>query len=154
MSIRKLQRGRWSQSGSYYAVTVVTRARIPLFMDDPLAQRVVAEFQGTALAEHADPVAWVVMPDHLHWLFQLKAGHLSSAVQVLKSRTTRSINAVRSGQGSVWQPGFYDHRLRDEDDLMHQARYIITNPLRRGLVAKLCDYPYWWCKFVHCEADL
>lgn len=154
MGMRKLQRGRWSQPGRYYAVTVVTRSRSPLFTEDSLAQLVVAELQGDVLARCTSSVAWVVMPDHVHWLFQLRTGELSPTVQALKSRSTRSINAVLSSQGSVWQAGFYDHLLRDEDDVAAQAKYIVANPLRRGLAVRLCRYPHWWCKFVQDEADL
>jgi hypothetical protein len=47
----------------------------------------------------------------------------------------------------VWQPGFYDHRLRDGEDLEHQARYLLFNPVRRGLAARPEDYPFLWCKW-------
>jgi REP element-mobilizing transposase RayT len=43
----------------------------------------------------------------------------------------------------VWQNGFHDHALRQEEDLAEVARYIVANPLRAGLVERLGDYPHW-----------
>ena len=39
--------------------------------------------------------------------------------------------------GPLWQPGFYDRALRREDDRKAVARYILTNPLRAGLVGSM-----------------
>ena len=49
----------------------------------------------------------------------------------------------------MWQPGFYDHRLRNEHDLQRQARYIIENPVRAGLAGYAEGYPYLWCRWGH-----
>jgi hypothetical protein len=43
----------------------------------------------------------------------------------------------------LWQRGFHDHALRQDDDLAAAARYVIANPVRRGLVKRVADYPHW-----------
>ena len=43
----------------------------------------------------------------------------------------------------VWAEGFNDRALRLEDDVLFAARYIITNPVRAGLVSRVHDYSYW-----------
>ena len=93
-------------------------------------------------------MAWVLMPDHVHWLLKLEQGSLGSCMQAFKSRTARGINAVRGASGPVWQAGFYDHQLRNDEDLAAQARYVVANPLRRGLVDRIEDYPHWWCPWI------
>ena len=40
-------------------------------------------------------------------------------------------------------PGFHDHALREEENLLHAARYIVANLKRAGLVQRVSDYPYW-----------
>ena len=75
-------------------------------------------------------------------------------MQAFKSRTARAINAANGSCGPVWQSGFYDHRLRSDEDLHAQARYIVANPLRQGLVERLQDYPFWWCRWIARQADL
>jgi REP element-mobilizing transposase RayT len=45
--------------------------------------------------------------------------------------------------GRLWQPGYHDHALRREEDLVATARYLVANPLRAGLVQHIGDYPLW-----------
>jgi len=88
------------------------------------------------------------MPDHVHWLFTLRRDGLSDCLRRFKSRSAHTINLVRQVPGPVWQSGFYDHRLRDDEDLRVQARYIVANPIRAGLVADIREYPYWGCRWI------
>jgi len=93
---------------------------------------------------HAVTMAFVVMPDHLHWLVQLIGNRsLSDSVCVVKSGSARIINAAGSSRGTVWQRGFYDRAIRKDDDLVAIARYIVANPLRAGIVRSVADYPLW-----------
>lgn len=43
----------------------------------------------------------------------------------------------------IWQRGFHDHALRDDEDLRDIARYIIANPLRSGIAKNIGEYPHW-----------
>ena len=98
-------------------------------------------------------LAWVLMPDHLHWLFQLESGSLSTLIQQFKAGTAQSINQTQQRRGSVWQAGFHGHCVRDERSLGKIARYLLENPIRAGLVSDIADYPYWWCAW-QVEGDL
>ena len=150
MSSPRLLIGRDSQPGAFYVITTVLNQRAALLLDPALARLVANELRGGA----AEGLAWVVMPDHVHWLLQLRATPLSRCVQAFKSRSARAINAARGASGMVWQAGYHDHRLRNDEDLRTQARYIVLNPLRRGLVARIEDYPYWWCRWISGTIDL
>ena len=89
-------------------------------------------------------LAWVVMPDHVHWLFQLRAtSSLSEVVKTFKARTAHRINRHLGKSGTLWQKSFYDHALREEEDIRAIARYIVANPLRAGLVEHIGYYPHW-----------
>jgi REP element-mobilizing transposase RayT len=85
------------------------------------------------------------MPDHLHWLFTLGERHsLSQAIGQTKRYSAQRINQMRGNKGqAVWQDGFHDYAIRREEDLREVARYIIANPVRAGLVARVGDYPLW-----------
>uniref|UniRef100_UPI0019818A60 REP-associated tyrosine transposase n=1 Tax=Pseudomonas viridiflava TaxID=33069 RepID=UPI0019818A60 len=85
----------------------------------------------------------VVMPDHFHWLIDLKRGSLSDLMQRTKSLSARAVNLAADRTGSLWQQGFHDRALRREEDLVKIARYVVANPLRAGLVQKFGDYPLW-----------
>lgn len=148
MASPQLLRGRFSQVGAYYAITTNADGRRPLFADDTCASIVARRLAGAHYALHFEPLAWVVMPDHVHIVLRLDNDSLSRAIQAFKSHAARAINSARTTTGPVWQAGFYDHCIRTEEDLFKQARYVIENPLRRGLTERLDDYPYWWCRWV------
>ena len=154
MSSPRLLRGRYSRSGAHYVVTTVALNREPLFARHTCACAVVGELLRAETKGWVRNLTWVVMPDHLHWLFELRGGDLSRCVQAFKSRSARAINLACGTSGPVWQAGSYDRCLRGDKDLAGQARYIATNPLRSRLVEALADYPYWRCPWINTEADL
>ena len=66
---------------------------------------------------------------------------VTSFVQAYKGRTTRTYWKM-GGRGKLWQRGFYDHILRSEEDLQDVTRYILENPVRKGIVKSLVEYPF------------
>ncbi len=141
---RALRRGRFSGRNQIYHITTRTREREPFFLNLMLGRTVVRSLQREDDAGHTQTLAFVVMPDHLHWLVQLTGTRsLSVSVNTVKSFAARSINQIMGRSGRVWQAGYYDHALRDEEDLAAVARYIVANPLRVGLTRSIADYPLW-----------
>lgn len=138
-----LRAGRYSESGRIYLLTAVSHQRQPIFNDWRMGRLVVSQLRKAQETGAADSLAWVIMPDHLHWLVELRNGDLPKLMQVTKSRCARLINQQRGCYAPVWQKGYFDRALRREDDLKVMARYIIANPLRAGLVTSLGDYPLW-----------
>ncbi|MBY4676332.1 transposase [Marinobacterium sp. CAU 1594] len=123
-------------------ITTVTHHRLPLFTDIQTGRCVVKALQEASSS--ARTLAFVVMPDHLHWLMQLNEGYsLSQSVQFVKSTSSRLINRSLSKTGRVWSKGYYDQTLRREDDIIGYARYIVANPLRAGLCRSVRYYPLW-----------
>lgn len=149
-----LRKGRYSELDRPYLITTSTYQRAPIFRDYEAGKLVANEI--FALEEQAwvSIVCWVVMPDHLHWLFILRRGFLHRIVQRLKSRSAIAVNRYRGCCGRVWQSGFHDHALRKEEDVEDVARYVNANPLRADLVKELRDYPLWGACWVEGDADL
>jgi REP element-mobilizing transposase RayT len=87
--------------------------------------------------------AFVVMPDHLHWLVALKETDLARLVLRVKSRSTIEINRFLGRSVRMWQKGFHDHAIREEEDLRAVARYVVANPVRAGLVQSVRNYSHW-----------
>lgn len=144
MSYDNLRKGRHSAPGQMYLVTTVTAARRKLFADFTTARRVIAEMRRMHEGGNVISMAWVLMPDHLHWLFQLgESQTLARTMQGFKGRSARAINRDATLQLEIWQRGYHDHALRTEEDVQEVARYIAANPLRASLVQHLGDYPHW-----------
>lgn len=135
---RNLRCGRFSESGRIYHIATATADRRPLFAEFYTARDAIMVLRETQGRSQATTLAFVLMPDHLHWLLQL--GERSSLSQVVG--TFKSLSSRRIGE-SVWQKGFFDYAIRQDEDLPAIARYIIANPLRAGLVDKIGDYPHW-----------
>ncbi len=136
-----LRRGRFSQPGQCYLITTVTANRQPLFTNLYTGRWVVRAIAGEQT--RADTLCYVVMPDHLHWLFMLREDTLSAVVRNVKSISAHHINKMTGHSGPVWQRGFHDHAVRREEDLRSLARYVIANPLRAGLVQSVREYALW-----------
>jgi REP element-mobilizing transposase RayT len=139
----RLRHGRYSEHGRSYLITIVVHHRQPMFTDLFLGRLLVAEFRQVHELGLVESIAWVVMPDHIHWLFELKQQTLADVVRRIKSRSTLTINKRRRSKERVWQPGYYDRAVRKEDDIRTMARYIVANPLRAGLVERIGDYSLW-----------
>ena len=137
---RSLHTGRYSEPGRIYFVTSTCFNRQKHFSNPSNAQILSDEFDQLG---HLS-LAYVVMPDHFHWLIRLDCGtKLHEAIGKLKGRSARRINLDRLTQARVWQSGFHDHAVRVEEDLENLANYLIQNPLRAGLVSDVEDYPFW-----------
>jgi putative transposase len=144
MPYTELLRGRASIGWQIYLVTTVTRGRSRLFADLYPGRIVVRALHCPATASAAATLAYVVMPDHLHWLLQLHPQcSLSAVVRSVKGKSALEINRIRESRGAVWEAGFHDHALRREEDLQDVARYVVRNPLRAGLVRRINDYSLW-----------
>jgi REP element-mobilizing transposase RayT len=138
-----LRQGRFSEPGRAYLITAVVHQRRSIFSDWRLGRLLVDEFRRAHEQQWVNSIAWVVMPDHFHWLVQLEQCNLAQLMQTTKSRSTLSINRVMNRTGAFWQTGYQDRAIRDSEDLLPFARYIVANPLRAGLVENLGDYPLW-----------
>ncbi len=135
---RLLRSGRYSEIGRIYLVTSIVHDRQPVFAEWPLGRLLVNEFRRAEQQGLALSLAWVVMPDHFHWLVELKCGTLASLMKQVKASSSREIN-----RGRLWQQGYHDKAVRREEDIRGLARYIVANPLRAGLVTHIGDYPLW-----------
>ena len=139
-----LRRGRVSLAGHAYLLTAVTQGREPVFRHFALARAAIAALRACDEAGEAETLAFVLMPDHLHWLVTLRGQPLDAVMRRFKSVSGRAVNRLRGVTGApLWQAGFHDHALRADRDLRAAARYLVGNPVRAGLVASVMDYPHW-----------
>jgi REP-associated tyrosine transposase len=83
---------------------------------------------------------FLLMPDHIHAILSF---HRDSAM-------SRIIGEWKHFQtyehGIIWQEGYFDHRLRDDErgeQLSAKINYIRQNPVAAGLCAKAADWPWW-----------
>jgi len=145
MPYENLQRGRVAIPNHSYSLTFCSSNRRALFVDDISAHLVARALDRSSSGGYCEQLAFVVMPDHVHWLVTLTGKcTLAALMSATKAEASRPLQAVLHLPLPIWQRGFYEHRIRTDEDLIEQARYLVANPLRAGLVQRLADYPHWF----------
>ena len=79
-------------------------------------------------------LAWCVMPNHVHAVIQPFPGFdLPGILHSWKSYTATRANRLLNRNGTFWQLEYYDHLVRNEDDLSASVEYVWRNPQDAGL---------------------
>jgi putative transposase len=87
--------------------------------------------------------SYCLMPNHLHFLISPCEDGISvlTFTDRFKGKSTNHSWTV-GWRGKLWQPRYYDHIVRAEEDLRAIAEYIVNNPVRKGLVKRAEDWPW------------
>ena len=97
-------------------------------------------------------LAWVVLPEHMHWLWRLPKddADFSTRWRRIKTDFSKSLpatelrSAVRqqAGERGIWQRRFWQHQIRDEADLARHMDYIHYNPVKHGWAKTPLEWPH------------
>jgi putative transposase len=92
-----------------------------------------------AMRHNHEKLAWhcrlcLLMPDHLHAIiaFPRDAG--------MKTVITNWKKFIATNLGVDWQRDFFDHRLRDQNEVQAKTSYILMNPVKKGLCERMEDW--------------
>jgi REP element-mobilizing transposase RayT len=137
-----LRYGRYSAPGAEYFLTLTLLRPATGLSDVSLVDDVRAEWQSLEESKLWRVRTAVIMPDHLHLLVILgESSELSALVRSFKGRLTPRLRE----HGLRWQAGYYDHRVRPDDDRLALFRYIYLNPYRDGLLGTCERWPGYDC---------
>ena len=123
-----------------YFVSTQTVGRRSLFRVERWARLMVDilnHYDGPGYKLHA----FVIMPDHLHLLIS-PIESVEKSVQLIKGGFSFRAKRELQWNGEIWQPGFTDHRIRDEEDWKRHLEYIRTNPIEARLVENVALYEF------------
>ena len=97
-------------------------------------------------------VAMVVLPEHLHAIWRLPSGDADYPLRwsLIKSGFSRCIakgehvgtSRKDKRERGIWQRRYWEHQIRDEDDLARHVDYIHYNPVKHGWVTRVADWPH------------
>ena len=108
----------------------------PMWLQDPRVACVVVNAlqYGETVRRFYQLHAWVVMPNHVHGIFQPYTP-MPTIMRWLKGRTGRVANQILGRTGTAfWQDESFDHRIRSAEELQYLIEYVENNPLKAGLV--------------------
>ncbi|MEI6069919.1 MAG: transposase [Methylococcaceae bacterium] len=95
--------------------------------------------------------AMVVLPEHLHsiWTLPPNDSDYPGRWKAIKSIFTRELEKSgvpvikrKDGSSLIWQRRYWEHTIRDTNDLNQHIDYIHFNPVKHGLVTRVVDWPY------------
>jgi len=154
---------RRRQAGGLYCFTVVTYDRRRFLTGPDARDYLKAAIQRTRADHPFESVAVVLLPDHLHCIWQLPPHNsgFSMRWRLIKTRFTRrwlqgkprttapNQSRRKHGERTVWQRRFWEHLIRDEADFKRHLDYIHYNPVKHGYVNRAGEWAYsTFAKFV------
>lgn len=97
-------------------------------------------------------LAICILPDHLHAIWKMPAddGDYALRWRIIKSQFSRNFNAnaqrsnskIKHREKGIWQHRYWEHQIRDDNDLQRHVDYIHYNPVKHGLVNLVKDWPH------------
>jgi len=143
-------RRAWIKGGTFFfTVTLADRSSRLLVENIDLLRLAYGQVQ----KRHAfKTVAICILPDHLHAVWTLPGddadfslrwnlikGGFSRALPVARGRSSSQITKRDKG---IWQRRYWEHAIRDDNDLARHIDYIHFNPVKHGHVTRVVDWNY------------
>jgi putative transposase len=124
-------------------ITQVVENRVPVFLNESHLDLLRSTLHRVKVLHPFAMLACVFLPDHLHLLIKpTGASTYSQVMHSLKPNFTKAYKQSMgiTGEMRFWQQRFWEHTIRDEEDLHRHLDYIHYNPVKHGLVAKPQDW--------------
>ena len=147
---------KWSNMnlpGALHYVTGNVNHRIPIFKRTDCCEAFLEVFADLLHDWPCKVIAYVLMPDHLHFIVNPRDGNIIGFTQALKSLAAKSILEVandsrfegKNGVRQVWQESFKALPLWSAWMIWQKINYIHRNPVKAKLVKSAKDYR--WSSF-------
>jgi len=130
---------RYYLPGRIYFITAVTHDRKRILLEN-------ASLFWMAVAEIKQRVpfnltAWVMMPEHFHIIIDSGNSIPADIIKRVKLLFAYYYRQKRNlYRGRLWQSRFWDHIIRDQQDMNRHIDYIHYNPVKHGLAKSPFDW--------------
>ena len=125
-----------------YFLTICTANRRTRFDSFDTVDQVRQKLLETARSIGFSIPAYCFMPDHLHALVEglVENADFRHFVKIFKQVTGFAYR--RRNEADLWQPGYHERIVRDDEETEAIVRYIWENPIRAGITKELGEYPF------------
>ena len=82
------------------------------------------------------------MPDHIHALLEAQSERSDFQVFVKRFKQTTGFAYRQKTKERLWQAGYHERILRNDEASPAVVRYILENPVRAGLTKAIGEYPF------------
>lgn len=137
---------RLYEKGCVYFFTVVTHGRAPILCEEKALLHLKQSFQYVKTKYPFRMNALVILPDHLHCIWQLPDydADFSKRWNLLKRYFSLKFSGETNHhrEKNIWQKRFWEHLIRNDEDFKRCFDYIHFNPVKHGYVDNPIDWPY------------
>ncbi|MBU2509578.1 MAG: transposase [Patescibacteria group bacterium] len=124
------------------AFTLCIQNSTPLFISDKVFNIFEERFLKALSKNNCRAHVYLFMPDHCHLLIQGKDHKSDLWRAIVDFKQSTGFWLAKNELLIKWQKDFYDHVLRNDEDIEKQVKYILDNPRRKGLADEWNQYPY------------
>lgn len=140
---------------TYLFLTITTNNRQPILIDNIGLLR--ESFKRAKHTYKFELYASVILPDHMHVIIiPEKIEEYPKITFAVKYHFSRNIHVGGLGnppyelsksklakkEKGIWQRRYYEHTIRDEEDLNRHLDYIHYNPVKHGLVKNVKEWEF------------
>lgn len=128
--------------GSYYHIYNRGHNGANIFYESANYDFFLRQFKKYIAGKHAKVIAYVLMPNHYHFLLQVTTSDFSHAMQNFSISFVKAMNKRYSLTGALFQGAFQAKLVEKDEYLLHLSRYIHLNPVTTGLVESPEEWIY------------
>ena len=124
-----------------YFLTFCTDYRQRFFVEKSKVELTLTQILRAATETDVAVVAYCFMPDHVHLLVEGESDSSDCLAFIKKAKQYSGFYFSRANGKKLWQRYGYERIVRDDENTLDVARYVLSNPIRSGLVADLRSIP-------------
>jgi putative transposase len=142
------RRGRIAGGTFFFTVVLADRSSDLLVSE---IDRLRAAYDAARKRRPFETLAICILPDHLQAVWSLPPDDADFAARwnLIKSgfsrglpAASRSSSKIAKREKGIWQRRYWEHAIRDDADLVRHVDYIHFNPVKHGLVPRVCEWPH------------
>jgi len=124
------------------AFTLCLRGTIQTFAQSQAVDTFVDILSSVVTKSGCIVPVYCFMPDHQHLIIMGTRDEADVRKAIVNYKQKTGFWMSTNHPGIKWQKDFYDHIIRRDVDAITHVRYILDNPVRKGLVSSWQEYPF------------
>ncbi len=159
--MRKIK--HYTTQGHAHFITLVINKRMSVFLNSETARKAIQAIEFYQKNLFFKILGYVIMPDHIHLIVwpegkktleefvrdfkkYLAQEILHRVTSLEKTKILLERPQKRNHRFQIWQKGYYDFNIYNQETLNEKLSYMHNNPVRKRLVENPEDYPYSSCR--------
>jgi len=124
------------------AFTLCVKGNIQPFLKPETVSKFIEILASIISVENCIVPVYCFMPDHLHLIVTGEQSNSDIWNTILNYKQRTGFWFSKNEPALKWQKDFYDHVLKTNKEIITQVRYILDNPVRKGIVTSWEEYPF------------